>query len=90
MRTDHHETLITLGTMDMRYSNAPELRFLLEQARERCPSTDDCDLVTEHVTALAMIDAPRVVILNSRHGEINPQDVVQKDRPGSQTNNREP
>ena len=35
----------------MRPSNAPELRFLLHQAQERCPSTDDADMITMHVDA---------------------------------------
>jgi hypothetical protein len=76
-------TLITLG-MTMR----PELRFALHQAQERCPSTDDVDMLTMHVEALAQFSRRRenvaLVILNPG-GAINRQEGVEKDRLGSST-----
>ena len=86
MRTDHHETLSTPGTA-MRTST-PELRFALHQARERTPSHDDRDVVTEHLIAMANVmasrDHPRLVIL-SPQGGIDRANVDQKDRRGSTT-----
>ena len=78
-------TLITHGMATMR----PELRCLLHQAQERCPSTDDADVLTTHVEALASVnrDHPRVVILNPQ-GEINRHGLPRKDRLGCSTNNR--
>ena len=91
MNTATRATLIMDGTRTMRPSNAPELRFLLHQAQERCPSTDDADMITMHVEALTQFSSRnenvRLVILNSQ-GEINRHGPPGKDRLGSSTDNR--
>ena len=90
MNTATRETLIMLGTRTMRPSSAPELRFALHQAQERCPSTDDADVLTMHVEqviAQTCANTPRLVILNPQ-GEINRQASSRQDRLGSSTDNR--
>ena len=52
-------TLITHGMATMR----PELRFLLRQAQERCPSTDDADVLTDACRGLSVMST--VIILAS-------------------------
>lgn len=63
----------------------PELRFALVQARERCPSTDDADIMTAHLDAMAIAPqvglSPRLVILSPTrpdgafdHGSLDAED----------------
>jgi hypothetical protein len=87
MRTGCHETRSTRGSTPWTTSMplTLELRFALVQARERCPSTDDADIMTAHLDAMAIAPqvglSPRLVILSPTrpdgafdHGSLDAED----------------